>query len=52
MALGADRGKVLKLILASALLQVGIGLAIGIPVALLGGHLWEASSTVSTPMTR
>jgi predicted permease len=39
MALGADRGKVVVLVLRGAALQVGIGLAIGIPVALLGGHL-------------
>ena len=37
MALGADRGKVLALILSKALLLVALGLAIGIPVALLGG---------------
>jgi|HubBroStandDraft_6_1064221.scaffolds.fasta_scaffold16610_4 predicted permease len=39
MALGADRGKVVVLVLRGAAVQVGIGLAIGIPVALLGGHL-------------
>jgi predicted permease len=36
MALGADRGNVIRLVLCSAFLQVGLGLAIGIPVALLG----------------
>jgi predicted permease len=39
MALGADRMSVLRMVLRSAFLQVGIGLAIGIPVAILGGHL-------------
>jgi len=39
MALGANRGNVVKLVMSRALLLVGIGLAIGIPVALLGGRL-------------
>ena len=39
MALGANRGNVVSLVLTRALLLVGIGLAIGIPVALLGGRL-------------
>ncbi len=38
MALGADRLSVLRLVLRGAFLQVGIGLAVGIPVAILGGH--------------
>jgi putative ABC transport system permease protein len=38
MALGADRMSVLQMVLRGAFLQVGIGLAIGIPVAILGGH--------------
>src|SRR5271169_2053715 len=38
MALGADPLSVLKLVLRGAFLQIGIGLAIGIPVAILGGH--------------
>jgi predicted permease len=38
MALGADRLNVLRLVLRGAFLQVSIGLAIGIPVAILGGH--------------
>jgi ABC-type antimicrobial peptide transport system permease subunit len=42
MALGADRGKVLALILSKALVLVAIGLAIGIPVALLGGRLMRS----------
>jgi predicted permease len=39
MALGADRMSVLRMVLRGAFLQVGVGLAIGIPVAILGGHL-------------
>ncbi len=38
MALGANRMNVLRMVLRGAFLQVGIGLAIGIPVAILGGH--------------
>jgi len=39
MALGANRGDVLALVLRGALLQLGLGLAVGIPVALAGGRL-------------
>jgi predicted permease len=39
MALGANRGNVITLVMSSAALQVGLGLAIGVPVALLGAHL-------------
>ncbi len=42
MALGADRIKVLKLILRGAFLQVAVGLAIGIPATILGGHAMAA----------
>ena len=38
MALGADRLNVLKLVLRGRFLQVGIGLAIGIPATILGGR--------------
>lgn len=38
MALGADRGAVLKLVLRGAFLQVLIGLAIGIPATILCGR--------------
>ena len=38
MALGANRGDVVALILSGASQQVGLGLMIGIPAALLGGH--------------
>ena len=39
MALGADRGNVVRLVMRGAFLQVAIGLAVGIPVALAGGRL-------------
>jgi predicted permease len=39
MALGANRSNVVSLVMSRALLLVGLGLAIGIPVALLGGRL-------------
>lgn len=38
MALGADRLKVLKLVLRGAFVQIGIGLAIGIPATILAGY--------------
>jgi len=42
MALGADRGNVLGLVLRGAMLQLGLGLSVGIPVALAGGRLLES----------
>jgi predicted permease len=39
MALGADRMNVVKLVLRGAFTQVAIGLAIGIPVAMIAGRL-------------
>ncbi len=39
MALGADRGSVLVMVLRGAFWQVGIGLALGIPAAIGAGHL-------------
>jgi ABC-type antimicrobial peptide transport system permease subunit len=39
MALGADRAQVTKLVLGGAFLQIGIGLAIGIPAAIAAGRL-------------
>ncbi len=39
MALGADRGKVVRLVVSGAMAQIGIGLLVGIPVALAGGRL-------------
>ncbi len=38
MALGADRGGIVQMVLRSAFLQAGIGLAIGIPGAVIAGH--------------
>ena len=37
--LGANRGDVVALVLRGASWQVGLGLAIGIPAALVSGHL-------------
>ncbi len=39
MALGADRGRVVKMVLRGAFSQVGIGLALGIPSAIAAGRL-------------
>ncbi len=39
MALGADRARVVQMVLRGAFVQVGLGLAIGIPVAILGARL-------------
>jgi predicted permease len=39
MALGADRGGVVRMVLRSAFFQVGIGLALGIPSAIAAGRL-------------
>jgi len=39
MALGADRANVLRLVLRGALIQIGLGLAVGIPVTLAAGRL-------------
>jgi predicted permease len=42
MALGANRANVLTMVLRRSLLLVAVGLAIGIPVALLGGRLMSS----------
>ncbi|HMD21051.1 MAG TPA: ABC transporter permease [Alloacidobacterium sp.] len=42
MALGADRGNIVKLVLRGAFLQILIGLALGIPISILCGHLIAA----------
>jgi len=39
MALGADRGGVVRMVLRGAFFQVGIGLAVGIPSAIAAGRL-------------
>ena len=39
MALGADRGSVVKMVMRGAFSQIGIGLALGIPVAIGAGKL-------------
>lgn len=43
MALGANRGHVQQMVLRGAFLQSGIGLLLGIPAAIIGGHLMSAS---------
>ena len=42
MALGANRSMVVALVMRRALLLVALGLAVGVPVALLGGRLMSA----------
>jgi putative ABC transport system permease protein len=39
MALGADRGHVIRMVLRGAFSQIGIGLMVGIPAAVLAGKL-------------
>jgi ABC-type antimicrobial peptide transport system permease subunit len=39
MALGATRQSVISMVMRSAIFQILIGLALGIPAALLAGHL-------------
>ncbi len=39
MALGADRVRVVKMVLRAGFSQIGIGLALGIPLAIAGGRL-------------
>jgi putative ABC transport system permease protein len=42
MALGADRGRVLRMVLGGAFGQVGVGLGVGIPAAIGAGKLMTA----------
>jgi predicted permease len=42
MALGADRGNVLRLVLKGAFVQIGVGLAIGLPATILAGYAMTA----------
>jgi predicted permease len=54
MALGADRGRVLRMEIWSALRLVGIGIAIGIPAAIAAGRLFAAQLfgvSASDPVT-
>ena len=44
MAMGADRGKVMKMVLRGAFSQIGIGLALGIPAAIGAGKLMNESA--------
>jgi predicted permease len=38
MALGADRGKVVRMVMRSAFVQAGLGLVIGVPIAIFGAR--------------
>jgi ABC-type antimicrobial peptide transport system permease subunit len=54
MALGADRGRVLRMEIWSALRLVAIGIAIGIPAAIAAGRLFAAQLfgvSASDPVT-
>ena len=42
MALGADRSGILQMVLRTAFLQAGVGLLIGMPAAIVAGHLMAA----------
>jgi ABC-type antimicrobial peptide transport system permease subunit len=60
MALGADRSGIVQMVLRSAFLQAGIGLAIGMPAAIFGGrfmasllynvHPWDPAVLVATTL--
>jgi ABC-type antimicrobial peptide transport system permease subunit len=60
MALGADRGGVLQMVLGGAFLQAGIGLAIGMPAAIICGRFmasmlynvktWDPAVLISTTL--
>lgn len=41
MALGADRASVIRMVLRGSFMQIGIGLGIGIPLAILAGKLMK-----------
>lgn len=43
MALGANRGHVQQMVLRGAFLQAGIGLVLGVPAAIISGHLMSAN---------
>lgn len=49
MALGADRGSVLGMVLGGAFLQVGAGLALGVPAAIAAGYLISSRLFGVTP---
>jgi predicted permease len=42
MALGADRANVVRLVLRGAMMQIAIGLLLGVPAALLAGHYLQS----------
>jgi len=52
VALGADRGSVVAMVVRAAFWQVGVGLGIGIPAAIGAGYVIAASSSGSGHGTR
>jgi predicted permease len=50
MAVGADRGQIVRLVLGNALAQIVIGIAIGIPTTFLGGRLMASKLFGVTPL--
>jgi predicted permease len=49
ITLGADRANVLRMVLRGAFLQVAIGLAVGIPAAILAGHFMASQLFGTVP---
>jgi len=49
MALGADRGGILQMVLRTAFLQAAIGLLIGMPAAIVAGHFMASQLYLVKP---
>jgi ABC-type lipoprotein release transport system permease subunit len=52
VALGADEGRVLRLVLRQGLVLAAIGVAIGVVLAVWDRHCWRACSTASAAWIR